>query len=631
MSHISHEKETGFTADDADLLGCDLSQVSQGNARGESNLARRGRRARVAVMKSRFASVAVMALALGAVLPALWIWLPVGNLNGVSYQGVPDSYLLLSVRDLLKWAPAWYVPVLQLYSLAALLASGLALLLVVRAGTVKAALCLAGALGGLAFFAAQLMLTHNIPVVAVQPWMPVLDAVSQVAYFLSLWFMLQAAARYPQAVDWTAVKDFNQLAVERKFFARSRQMTNKSRWRQALTDLDAGAGLEMQQIVNSWWPPALLCAIGVGSIFKWYGAPGKAWPLFALMLNFAIIIPAIAWSLLEFQYRTGSPEDRRRIGWLALGLAICGWLAVIAYGGAMVWLILGGGDQAAMVLVKLTAVLPALCAIIFTLLLAISIFFRGAIDPRLAIRKTSLYGLVALVVTVVVAATQNTAVVQLVGSLGLPAQSGSVFAGVAVAVVMTPMRRLIEVRMERAVDRFLPASTLAESAREQATVVFADLSGYTELSAKDEPKALTLASLLHKESRRWAERHSGRVVKTIGDAVLFTFAGPGEAAAMCTDLNKQFAVAAGALQLPALPLHFGIHAGEVVRQRDGDVFGGTVNLAARLQGLAKAGELVVSAVVAGPLREAGFNLESLGDQKLKNVPAPVACFRVTLS
>ena len=426
------------------------------------------------------------------------------------------------------------------------------------------------------------------------------------------------------------VKDFNQLAVERKFFEQSRQMTNKSRWRQALTDLDAGSGLELQQIANSWWPPALLCAHGVGSILKWYGAPGKTLPLFVLMLIFAIMIPAMAWSLLEFQYRTGSPEDRRRIGWLALGLTICGWLAVIAYGGAMIWIILGGGDQAAMVLVKLTAVLPALCAIIFTLLLAISIFFRGAIDPRLAIRKTSLYGCVALFITVMVAVTQNAAVVQLVGRLGLPAQSGPVIAGVAVAVVMTPMRRRIETRMEQAVERMLPASTLAESAREQATVVFADLSGYTELSAKDEAKALTLASLLHKESRRWAERHGGRVVKTIGDAVLFTFPEPGEAAAMCSDLNREFAVAAVALQLPVLPLHFGIHAGEVVRQRDGDVFGGTVNLAARLQGLAKAGELVVSGTVAGSLREAGFNLESLGEQKLKNVPAPVACFRVAL-
>lgn len=97
---------------------------------------------------------------------------------------------------------------------------------------------------------------------------------------------------------------------------------------------------------------------------------------------------------------------------------------------------------------------------------------------------------------------------------------------------------------------------------------------------------------------------------------------------MCTDLNKQFAVAAVALQLPALPLHFGIHAGEVVRQRDGDVFGGTVNLAARLQSLAGAGELVVSEVVAGPLRQVGFTLESLGEKKLKNVPTPVSCYRV---
>ena len=90
-------------------------------------------------------------------------------------------------------------------------------------------------------------------------------------------------------------------------------------------------------------------------------------------------------------------------------------------------------------------------------------------------------------------------------------------------------------------------------------------------------------------------------------------------------------MAATALNLPALPLHFGIHAGEVVRQRDGDVFGGTVNLAARLQGLAGAGELVVSDAVAGPLQAAGFSLESLGEKKLKNVPEPVACFRVALA
>ena len=94
------------------------------------------------------------------------------------------------------------------------------------------------------------------------------------------------------------------------------------------------------------------------------------------------------------------------------------------------------------------------------------------------------------------------------------------------------------------------------------------------------------------------------------------------------ELRDKFAVAAGDLNLPALPLHFGLHTGEVVRDKDGDIFGGTVNLAARLQGVAHAGEIVVSDSVASALAQGNFSFRSLGAKALKNVPAPVTCFLV---
>lgn len=585
-------------------------------------------------MKSRFASFAVMALALGAVLPGLWIGWRGGSLAGVNYAGVPDSFLLLTLRRLLPERPELFVATLRAYALAVTLAGGLALLLMVRTRQIQAANLLASALAGLAFCTAHLAIVHNIPGVAAGVFVQALDYLALAGFFYGVWFVSQAAHNYPQRVDVEAVFEYSRPEAMRKIRDRMMQPDSKKSWLQWYLQKDTAMEKKYAQGLRSAWSPALLSVASAVLLLLWqlnHRGVVEWMGLYVLMAVATIGFLPLAWGALDLQYRTGNAEDRARISWLALGLVICGWVFMITYGGAMFWLIKGGGEQAGNVLVKLTALLPPVLAIVFLLLLVASIFFRGAIDPRLAIRKTSLYGFVALIITIAVAATQNAAVAQLVGRFGLPAQSGSLFAGVAVAVIMTPMRCLIETRMERAVDRFLPASTLAESAREQATVVFADLSGYTELSAKDEPKALTLASLLHKESRRWAERHGGRVVKTIGDAVLFTFAGPGEAAAMCTDLNKQFAVAAGALQLPALPLHFGIHAGEVVRQRDGDVFGGTVNLAARLQGLAGAGELVVSEIVAGPLQAAGYTLESLGEKKLKNVPVPVACFRVALA
>jgi adenylate cyclase len=71
--------------------------------------------------------------------------------------------------------------------------------------------------------------------------------------------------------------------------------------------------------------------------------------------------------------------------------------------------------------------------------------------------------------------------------------------------------------------------------------------------------------------------------------------------------------------------HIGIHCGPVVFQ-DGDVYGGTVNIAARLSARAGPGEVVVSAPVAHRLRDPeGF--QSLGPVELKGVPRPLEAYR----
>jgi class 3 adenylate cyclase len=346
---------------------------------------------------------------------------------------------------------------------------------------------------------------------------------------------------------------------------------------------------------------------------------------FILLICAMALLSDLTANALGWQYRLGDSTERNILISFQAGIMLTG----ISCGASCMGAFLVGFDlNRGPYLPVFTALAPPLTAIAILLYLGGAIFFFGAIDSRLAIRKTSVYGLATLLLVAAVAAAENSAVTHMVQRFGLPLHSGSMLAGATVAILFAPMRKHIESGVERIIDQVVPASALAEAHRETVTVVFGDLSGYTELSARDEPKALTLASLLHKESRRIAERHGGRLVKSIGDAVLLSFLEPGEAVIACSELREKFAAAAGALGLPALPLHFGLHTGEVVRDQDGDIFGGTVNLAARLQGVAHASQIVVSDAVASAISSGHFELESLGAKTLKNVPVPVNCFLV---
>jgi len=77
-----------------------------------------------------------------------------------------------------------------------------------------------------------------------------------------------------------------------------------------------------------------------------------------------------------------------------------------------------------------------------------------------------------------------------------------------------------------------------------------------------------------------------------------------------------------------LPLHVGIHAGDVIRE-EGNVYGGAVNIASRVAGEAAAGEMLVSATVRDLARtSAGVSFEDRGERELKGVSEPVRVFAV---
>jgi adenylate cyclase len=164
---------------------------------------------------------------------------------------------------------------------------------------------------------------------------------------------------------------------------------------------------------------------------------------------------------------------------------------------------------------------------------------------------------------------------------------------------------------------------LVEGALEQAglyrrlerppAMCFLDLTGYTRLTEeRGDAAAADLAARLARLVRRSAQEHDGTPVKWLGDGVMFYFRAPAAAVLAALDMVE----VVGRHGLP--PAHVGIHAGPVIFQ-DGDYFGRTVNLAARIAEYARPGEVLVSQEVVDAADAAPVSFVEIGPVELKGV------------
>jgi len=117
---------------------------------------------------------------------------------------------------------------------------------------------------------------------------------------------------------------------------------------------------------------------------------------------------------------------------------------------------------------------------------------------------------------------------------------------------------------------------------------FLDVTGYTRLTEeRGDEAAADLAASLGTLVRSSSQKHGGQPVKWLGDGVMFYFPDPGSAVLAALDMVD------GVARHGLPPAHVGIHAGPVVF-REGDYFGRTVNIAARIAEYARPGEVLVS-------------------------------------
>jgi adenylate cyclase len=150
--------------------------------------------------------------------------------------------------------------------------------------------------------------------------------------------------------------------------------------------------------------------------------------------------------------------------------------------------------------------------------------------------------------------------------------------------------------------------------------VFADLSGYTRLTeeAGDAVAAkvsLTLAQFVNEVGAR----HRGEVVKMLGDGVHFHFRDPADAVRGSLEIVESV----GSRGLP--PAHVGVNAGPMIYD-EGDYFGRTVNIAARIASQAGAGQVFVGEDLVRTVSPKGFRVVEVGEFELKGIAQPVRLY-----
>jgi class 3 adenylate cyclase len=161
-----------------------------------------------------------------------------------------------------------------------------------------------------------------------------------------------------------------------------------------------------------------------------------------------------------------------------------------------------------------------------------------------------------------------------------------------------------------------------EPNRVLATVLFTDIVASTQRATRLGDRRWRQLLEVHDElAHRVVEQFHGQLIKTTGDGILATFDGPGRAIRCAAALRDELAGI-------SLQTRAGLHTGEI-EQRDGDVGGIAVHIAARVMAAAGPGEILASRTVRDLVVGSDITMEDLGTRPLKGVEGAWQLFAVT--
>lgn len=169
-----------------------------------------------------------------------------------------------------------------------------------------------------------------------------------------------------------------------------------------------------------------------------------------------------------------------------------------------------------------------------------------------------------------------------------------------------------------------------ELERRLVAILAADVEGYCRLMHDDEEATMAALSSRRLVIDNLIAEHRGRIANTAGDSVLAEFASVLDAVTCAVEIQKAMAEANEAAPDRPMRVRIGVNAGDIM-VKEGDIFGDGVNVAARLEGLVKGGEICVSRGIRDHLRHrSGMVFEDLGEQLVKNIAHPIRAFRLRI-
>ena len=165
--------------------------------------------------------------------------------------------------------------------------------------------------------------------------------------------------------------------------------------------------------------------------------------------------------------------------------------------------------------------------------------------------------------------------------------------------------------------------------RKLAAILAADVAGYSKLAGSDEDRTLARLRGLRSDLIDPAiAAHHGRVVKRTGDGVLIEFRSVVDAVRCAIEMqNGMVERNAGLPPERRIEFRVGVHLGDVVEESDGDLMGDGVNIAARLEGIAKPGAICLSEQAYWQVKSRlDLAVSDLGATQLKNIAEPVRVY-----
>jgi len=167
--------------------------------------------------------------------------------------------------------------------------------------------------------------------------------------------------------------------------------------------------------------------------------------------------------------------------------------------------------------------------------------------------------------------------------------------------------------------------------RKLAAILCSDVVGFSRLAGADEDRILAQLRALRSDLiDPMIAVHNGRIVKRSGDGALVEFRSAVAAVRFAIEVQNAMAERnAGVPEDRQIVFRIGIHIGDVVEESDGDLMGDGVNIAARLEGIAKPGAICLSEQAYWQVkRRLELAVTDLGPTQLKNIAEPIRVYSI---